>query len=228
MKDKWVPVTIDLEHECSECGVILPIGTRTLYSSKNQLFSCLTHPVIVPKGLKPFSRMSEEEKFLKHLGSISKRYGAKIIETRLFNRLDPSLRATYLAVASNGVSLVYVSNDEGLVQIQFGSSGLPHSYSFHLIIGEKERNDLIEEIRLTVKSIKVLLEFNDLDIPVKGILSLPQAEWPLFNRETKIGGILLEGANLEDVFFAQEAELTIDEINKAFNILKENLGTKKI
>lgn len=170
------------------------------------------------------NKENADEKVDRDLAALTKRYKLKIIKTKFFDLKNYS-DLTYLVVSPYGTFLINAEDYQGLAEVKVIGGLLRHA-NFQLFVGEEDRTNLIEDIRARVDIAQSLLNASGrTTIPVKGVLFLPKASWPLFGKDTKIGGILLRGEELSTLFFS-DSPYSQEEVDATYEVLLKGLANR--
>ena len=188
---------------------------KWLFGAKENTDESTTEASVGSKG---------DQKILRELNSLSKKYNLKIITTTFFDTLNHT-DLTHLVVSSAGIFVVNAEDYEGLAEVRISNS-IMRTATFQFLVGGNDYTDLINDIRYRVRLAQEILSIENLEntLPIKGVLALPYAEWPLFGRDNKIGGILLKGDEIRSIFL-ELGKYSQEEVDKAYNLLSKALIT---
>jgi len=164
-----------------------------------------------------------DQKITKKLEALSKKNKLRLIATSFFDTKSHK-DLTHVVVSTSGIFLINAEDYEGLVEVRISSS-IMRSATFQFIVGTEDKTDLIKDIRDRVRNAEEILNNSSLEnkMIIRGVLALPYAQWPLFGRDNKIGGILLKGDEVYSIF-TNLGKYTQEEVDSTYNILIASLN----
>lgn len=159
-----------------------------------------------PNSVSSWSKGSHGEKIL------GKKLNDLQVEHKIFVLHDRKIRGTkanidHIVVAECGVFVIDAKNYKGKIHVD-SSGGFFSEATQVLRVGKRNCTKLVESTNKQVSLVRNVLEksvFNKVE--VFGMIAFTEAEWPWFDRPTKIENITLNGYGVEP-FLTKKGNLT--------------------
>ena len=104
-------------------------------------------------------------------------------------RLRTKANIDHLVVAPTGAWVIDAKRYKGLIH-RVDRGGWLRA-DFHLVVGTRDRTDLVNGVRKQVTDVGRVLDGIGFDVPLHGVLCFVDGEWPLLARPFAIDGVLV-------------------------------------
>jgi hypothetical protein len=158
----------------------------------------------------------------RHLDLLAAKYEFMVIHDRLIPKSKANI--DHFAITQSGVKVIDAKNYQGTVEIQ-DKSGFFSAPDPQLLVGGRNRTNLVAGIKRQVEVVRAVLSKNEVDVPVVGVLAFYGANWSTYKfmrEQEEIDGVLINSKGIEPIL-ARPGDMSPEQIKNLARLLATQL-----